>query len=179
MKIFALLTMFATSIGTLSVEAEDHGEGAPPHWEPVDNARQALHDELGELVENGDIDRIHELIGQLEESFHAAVDAEIQHQHEGQERHRAIDEQFHQEHEEANRAADEAHRAADEARQQKHQEIEERRHQVHQEADQAADQAHQDADRVADEAHRAADEARDQKHQEIEERRQQAHEGPQ
>ena len=100
MKIFALLTVFATSIGTLSVEAEDHGEGAPPHWEPVDNARQALHDELGELVENGDLDRIHELIGQLEESFHAAVDAEIQHQHEGQERHRAIDEQFHQEHEE-------------------------------------------------------------------------------
>ena len=115
MKIFALLTVFATSIGTLSVEAEDHGEGAPPHWEPVDNARQALHDELGELVENGDIDRIHELIGQLEESFHAAVNAEIQHQHEGQERHRAIDEQFHQEHEEANRAADEAQRAADEA----------------------------------------------------------------
>ena len=166
MRNLAYLIVFSIGICTLPVAAQDHDGGPPPHWEPVDNARQALHDELGDLVENGDVGRIHELIGQLEEAFHAAVDADRQHRHQRQEIHRAIADQFRQEHEEADRAADEAHRAADEARDQKHREV-----------DEAANQAHQEADRAADEAHRAADEARDQKHREIEERRHQEYEG--
>ena len=166
MRNLTYLFVLTIGISTLPVTAEDHGEGPPPHWEPVGDARQALHDELGDLVESGDVGRIHELIGQLEEAFHAAVDADRQHRHQRQERHRAIADQFRQEHEEADRAADEAHRAADEARDRKHREV-----------DETANQAHQEADRVADEAHRAADEARDQKHREIEERRHQEFEG--
>ncbi len=131
MKNIAFLVVFAIGLGTVPVAAQNDGEGPPPHWEPVENARQELHDQLDQLVEDGKAGRIHELINGLAEAFHAAIAAEHQLEQENQERHRVIDEQFRQEHEEADMAADQAHRAADEARDQKHQEIDGRQHEAH------------------------------------------------
>ncbi len=143
MKNIAFLVVFAIGLGTVPVAAQNDGEGPPPHWEPVENARQELHDQLDQLVEDGEAGRIHELINGLAEAFQPAIAAEHQLEQENQERHRAIDEQFRQEHEEADMAADQAHRAADEVAEQAHRAADEARDQKHQEIDGRQHEAHE------------------------------------